>query len=407
MSDLKSKFIDMMLQKHQNASQQHYYILTKEMYDNLIQEVLDSKTAKVMTTLQIRRVKRFNVIEVDGIQKLIANSWNNEIRYYLTIDEVYDEIKSAHLAIGHGGRDRLIHEMSKKFANVTRDMINLFLSLCECYRLKRVNKKKGIVTEQNSYSPMDSRCKVDLIDMVSRCDRDKKFIMVYQDHLTKFIILRALREKTEIEVAYNLIDIFTTFGAPCILHSDSGRKFIMTIIKELTQLWPNLKMVPGKPCHSQNQGSVERTSQDIENMIATWMKDNNTEKWSDGLPFVQFMKNIELNSSIKMSPYKAMFGKEPEIGLTAISVPNEVSIETEDDLENILRNLEQNDKNSDEELEAENIDEKIVWSNVQHELVTTRKKQAPSLQNQAKRMKQINNLSYVEDNVTFTMPKYV
>ncbi|KAL4127210.1 hypothetical protein QTP88_011401 [Uroleucon formosanum] len=38
--------------------------------------------------------------------------------------------------------------------------------------------------------------------------------------------------------------------------------------------------VHGKPRHSQSQGSVKRANQDIENMIATWLQDNNTRRWS-------------------------------------------------------------------------------------------------------------------------------
>jgi len=33
----------------------------------------------------------------------------------------------------------------------------------------------------------------------------------------------------------------------------------------------DLKIVHGKPRHSQSQGSVERANQDIENMLATWL----------------------------------------------------------------------------------------------------------------------------------------
>jgi hypothetical protein len=50
--------------------------------------------------------------------------------------------------------------------------------------------------------------------------------MFYQDHLTKFVLLRALQSKRAEEVAYQLTDIFLTFGAPCILRSDNGLEFV-------------------------------------------------------------------------------------------------------------------------------------------------------------------------------------
>ncbi|KAG8174583.1 hypothetical protein JTE90_005247 [Oedothorax gibbosus] len=83
--------------------------------------------------------------------------------------------------------------------------------------------------------------------MQANADEDFKFIMVYQDHLTKFVLLRALRNKTAQEVVSQLVDIFFTCGAPCILHSDNGREFVNSLMNELTKCWPELKMVHGKP----------------------------------------------------------------------------------------------------------------------------------------------------------------
>ena len=43
--------------------------------------------------------------------------------------------------------------------------------------------------------------------------------MNYQDHLTKFVILRRLKTKRAEEIAFNSMDIYTIFGALAILHS--------------------------------------------------------------------------------------------------------------------------------------------------------------------------------------------
>jgi transposase InsO family protein len=59
------------------------------------------------------------------------------------------------------------------------------------------------------------------------------------------------------EVAYQLMDIFCVFGAPFILYSDNGREFVNKIMKSLAEMWPGMKLVHGKPRHSQSQGSVE------------------------------------------------------------------------------------------------------------------------------------------------------
>lgn len=72
------------------------------------------------------------------------------------------------------------------------------------------------------------------------------------------------------------------------------------------------------------------------------MKDNitNNTKKSEGIRFVQFMKNTAKHSGINQSPYKAKFGVETHFGLTAACLPLEISKNLHiEELENITANL--------------------------------------------------------------------
>jgi len=65
---------------------------------------------------------------------------NGNILYYIRESELYDVLKNTHSSIGHGGRDRMIKELSNKYKHIARSIIELFLSLCEpCQQ-----KQKGI-----------------------------------------------------------------------------------------------------------------------------------------------------------------------------------------------------------------------------------------------------------------------
>ena len=109
------------------------------------------------------------------------------------------------------------------------------------------------------------------------------------------------------EVAFNLIEVFTHFGAPHILQSDNGREFTALVISELKLMWPELVIVHGKPIHPQYQGSVERSNGDIHDMLTAWMRDNESKKWSIGIKFVQLQKKSALNKGIGRSPYETLF----------------------------------------------------------------------------------------------------
>lgn len=396
----------------ENKKSSHYNVLSSEQYLQLVKQVEDAEKSEKRTPLQQRRLKRFAVLKIGDVKKLIARSEGN-IKYYLSSDELYDVIDAAHVAVGHGGRDRMLAETSKKYANITKEMICLYLSMCSVCHEKKTKKKRGLVSKPILHSEMNSRCQVDLIDFQTQPDGNFKFIMVYQDHLTKFVLLRALQSKRATEVAYHLNDIFLTIGAPCILQSDNGREFVNHVISELVSLWPELKIVHGKPRHSQSQGSVERANQDIENMIGSWLKDNDSTKWSEGLRYVQFMKNRAYHSGIKQSPYKALFGMEPRVGLSTSSLPQEIinDIQDEDDLRQAIDvdcdiNLTEHSDDNDKEISNHDNQDEVL--SCENDIQKARKTAAESLVKQAKKMKATSDRSHppanIGDNVTIPIP---
>ena len=178
-------------------------------------------------------------------------------------------------------------EVNLKYKNITEECIMIYINLCRDCQEKASKKKKGLVVKPMVFNDMNSRGQVDLIDMQSQSIDGYNWIMVYQDHLTKFVNLRANKTKRATEVAYNLLDFFCVFGAPSVLQSDNGREFVNSVIEDIEGMWDGFKIVHGKPRHSQSQGSVERANQDIEKMIATWMETNKTTNWVEGLRFVQ------------------------------------------------------------------------------------------------------------------------
>jgi hypothetical protein len=186
---------------------------------------------------------------------------------------------------------------------------------------------------------------MDLIDMQSLSYNDYRYIMVYQDHMTKVVVLWSLKSKRATDVAMQILDIFLLFGAPNILQSDNGAECTASIISQLKDLWPECKIVHGNPRHPQSQGSVERANADIRDMTVTWMRENSCKDWPVGIKFVQFQKNLSYHSGIKRAPYKAMFGVEAKVGLTSSSLPDEIisKISTEDDLKDVTNTGFRND----------------------------------------------------------------
>ena len=106
-----------------------------------------------------------------------------------------------------------------------------------------------------------------MINFKAQPDREFKYILTLVNHFSKFSVLWPLPSKRAEEVANKLLPIFLTFGAPVILHSDNGRKFVNAVISELSTLWPKLKLVTGQPRHPQSQDAIERLNGVIQDKL--------------------------------------------------------------------------------------------------------------------------------------------
>ena len=110
--------------------------------------------------------------------------------YYVSIQDTYDIIQRAHIATGHGGRDRMHKDITRKYANITIWTLGIFKSFClECQKNKKKRTATGIVVRSILSEDILSRGKVGITNMQSMPANVHKWIMVYQDHLTKYCVL--------------------------------------------------------------------------------------------------------------------------------------------------------------------------------------------------------------------------
>ena len=149
------------------------------------------------------------------------------------------------------------------------------------------------------------------------------------------------------------------FGAPLRLLSDNGREYAHKIIQNLADVWPGMKLVHGKPRHSRSQGSVERSNQEVRDMLVAWMSDNNTKAWSEGLRFIQSKGSRALHSGTKTSPYDAVFRKAQRIGLGDSPLTEDMycSTETEEELEQLFNTGINNGRDKEETNQQDGKDE--------------------------------------------------
>jgi len=169
-----------------------------------------------------RKVAQYDIEEVAHVKRL-KHKESGKILF--RTEDFYEVLRRAHEETVHGGRDVMLNNLRAKYYNINQAVVQKFVSICGICERKRnrvqsKDVKKPILTED-----LNGRCQIDLIDYQSRPDGEYKFVLVYQDHFTKYVILRALKMKTKEAIVDQLFPIFIDFGVPILLHSDNGREF--------------------------------------------------------------------------------------------------------------------------------------------------------------------------------------
>ena len=278
-----------------------------------IQRVVVAKeVGRKKTPAEYSLLRKYDIAKLgDGKVILIRKDSEDPYVKYVTGNEIFDCIYDAHVGVCHGGQKRTYTEVKKTVANVTMEQVALFLSYCVICAEKRSVRAKRRVERPITSVGYGERGQVDLIDMRScKTSDDYCYILQYQDHFTKFSVLRALRSKQTSEVAEQLYDIFTLFGAPKILQSDNGNEFVGAPLKNMMKaFWPGTILVHGSPRHPQSQGSIERSNADVKMMLSGFMREVDTNNWAGLLKKIQWTKNTVEHRVIGTSPYAAVFGQ--------------------------------------------------------------------------------------------------
>ena len=190
---------------HQTDSNRY---VSDEEHAEMIRKLLafQREELKPCSSKDYRWIKNLAVAQYGSdAYKLVRKAGGLEV---LPASRLFEVIHEAHLISGHAGRDKLCAILKQDFWNVTYDLIKMYLSTCQQCEEKRPRPRKHLVVAPMISDAFSARAQVDLINFESEPDGDFKYILTYQDHLTKFVLLKAITSKRAAEVA-----ICSTFSA--------------------------------------------------------------------------------------------------------------------------------------------------------------------------------------------------
>ncbi|KAI3776829.1 hypothetical protein L1987_46619 [Smallanthus sonchifolius] len=237
--------------------------------------------------------------------------------------------------------------------------VAVYVSKClTCSKVKIEHQRPSGLLEQPEIPMWKWECiSMDFITKLPRTPRGFDSIWVIVDRLTKSAHFLTIRDDWGAEklAQVYLDEIVRLHGVPLNIISDRDSRFT-------SRLWGSLQSFMGTQLnlstayHPQTDGQTERTIQTLEDMLRACVLDFGGN-WDKYLPLAEFSYNNSYHASIKMAPFKALYGRHcrsplgwDEVGEAQITGPALVQ-DTTDRIIQVRDNLrlarERQKKNAD------------------------------------------------------------
>ena len=139
--------------------------------------------------------------------------------------------------------------------------------------------------------------------------RGNRYLLVLQDYFTKWAEVIPMPNQTAECIAGILIDLFSRFGIPGILHSDQSANFESTMIRRVCAAFGVLKSRT-TAYHPQGDGMVEYFNRTLLQFLRCYTEQNDVD-WEGNLPLVLYAYRTASNASTGFSPFVLMMGRDP------------------------------------------------------------------------------------------------
>ncbi|GJV59026.1 putative reverse transcriptase domain-containing protein [Tanacetum coccineum] len=213
----------------------------------------------------------------------------------------------------HLGSDKMYHDFKKLYwwPNMKADIATYVSKCLTCAKVKAEHQKQSELLQQPEIPVWKwERITMDFIIKLPRTPSGYDSIWVIVDRLTKSAHFILMNEKYKMEKLTRLYlkEIVCRHGVPVSIVLNRDPRFASRFWRSLQKsLGTNLDM--STAYHPETDGQSERTIQTLEDMLRACVIDFGSG-WDKHLPLAEFSYNNSYHASIKVAPFKALYGRK-------------------------------------------------------------------------------------------------
>jgi len=151
------------------------------------------------------------------------------------------------------------------------------------------------------------RVAIDILGPLKVTDAGNRYALVVGDYFSKWIEAYPIPDQGASTIANTLChEFFCRYGMPVEVHSDQGRNFESTLMKEIWELM-GVKKTRTTPFRPQSDGMIERFNRTLAEVLIKRVDLRQTD-WDMHLPYAMLAYRTSVHSSTGFSPAEVLLG---------------------------------------------------------------------------------------------------
>ena len=261
----------------------------------------------------------FKIIE--GIVYKKPDSEEKAARLYIPYTLIPEILHLVHsnITAGHPGVKKTMLTVTRNYYWVNcRKSVEDYVRNCDICQAHKgnVNVPAPLERYPTELTPFQVVA-MDFLGPLPTTIRENKYLLVFIDHLTRYVEIVPVRDRSAATVAEALRHrIIVRHSCPQVLISDNAQEFTSELLNKLCDFY-DIKKVEITPWKPSSNGVVERANGRIKNVLRTIITPD-TVDWDIYVDDVQMVLNNSINSTVGESPHFLLYGYEKRLPLSLL-----------------------------------------------------------------------------------------
>jgi transposase InsO family protein len=151
------------------------------------------------------------------------------------------------------------------------------------------------------------KCYLDVVGPLPVTLESNKYILTFQDDLSKYVIVVPIgQQDAEMVARAFVVNVVLKYGTPRVLQTDQGANFISEVFRNTFKIL-KIKKIQSTAFHPESQGGIERSHRVLAEYLRHYVNEDQTN-WDEWVSFVTYVYNTTVHSATGFTPFELLFG---------------------------------------------------------------------------------------------------